>query len=151
MQSEDELGDPLFLIKHDDNGVNITGGRLESISVDKEPNAFGETLSVKPIEQSTNPYHEAVMPSTGIYASFAELEEEEYYEEDGREKDQLTMIFDDGLARFFNKGEEIDDAFERVGGTIVDDMRKAVGEGNPTLWVRNNQTDVDYEVIFEQP
>lgn len=100
---------------------------------------------------SINPYHRSVAEtSPHLYASYAELEEEDYYEEDGRVKEQITMIFTEGVARFFNNGEEIDDAFDRVGGTIVDDMRTAVNEGNPVIWIRNNKTDVDYEVLFEQ-
>jgi hypothetical protein len=38
-----------------------------------------------------------------------------------------------------------------VGSTIVDDMRNAVREGTPVLFMRNNQTDTDYEVLFDQP
>lgn len=110
----------------------------------------GKVIDFK--EPSANPYHRSVAEtSPHLYASYAELDEEEYMEEDGRVKDQITMIYTDGTPRFFNNGEEIDDALDRVGGSIVDDMRKAVNEGNPIIWVRNNKTDVDYEVIFEQP
>ena len=105
--------------------------------------------------QSDNPYHQAVhqTATTGIYASYAELSQEDYEEDDGRIKEQITMLYSDGEPIFFKDGAEADvsDVLDWVGGTIVDDMRKAVGEGNPTVYVRNNQTEVDYEVTFEQP
>lgn len=139
----------LFVLPHDKEGQLLEGGEITRISEVVSKDLTKE--DVAPLGE--NPYHTAVQATSAqsIYASFAELEEEEYYEEDGRVKDQITMVFDDGVARFFNEGEEIEDAFERVGGTIVDDMRAAVGEGNPILYIRNNQTEVDYEVLFEQP
>lgn len=134
---EESLSAPLFLIRREANGVNLEG---DVIVVNEE---------AKP---STNPYHVAVEASSPqIYASYAELDEEDYYDEDGRLKEQLTMVYVDGTPHFFHNGEEIDDAFERVGGSIVDDMREAVNTGTTVIWVRNNQTEVDYEVIFEQP
>lgn len=111
--------------------------------------------NISSLPQTTNPYHTAVQQTSnpGVYASYAELSEEDYQEDDGRVKEQLTMVFSDNEPIFFQNGMEIDtsEAMDMVGSTIVDDMRKAVGDGNPFLWVRNNQTDIDYEVVFEQP
>lgn len=159
VSTEGELDTPLFLIKHDEDGVSLEGGAVAAAEryagggdeVDLV-NGTGKVVGTVIDLPVKNPYHRPVSETSPmIYASYAELEEEDYYEEDGRVKEQITMVFDGGFARFFQNGEEIDDAFDRVGGTIVDDLRKAVGEGNPTVWVRNNQTDVDYEVLFEQP
>lgn len=154
VETEDELDTPLFLIKRDENGVALEGGEVKTITEAKVIDIQVGSNGMGQIERvaSNNPYHRAVeATSPQIYASYAELEEEDYYEEDGRVKEQITMVFDNGVARFFNNGEEIDDAMERVGGTVVDDMRKAVADGNVAIWIRNNQTDVDYEVLFEQP
>lgn len=111
--------------------------------------------NVSTLPQTDNPYHKAVQQTvnTTVYASYAELNEEDYQEDDGRVKEQLTMVYSDNEPIFFMNGAEIEtsDAMDMVGSTIVDDMRKTVGEGLPFLWVRNNQTDVDYEVVFEQP
>ena len=147
---EKELDEPLFLVKHDDNGFSMDS----PVEIEKVNLVDGRGKVVTSIEEGPkkNPYHQAVeATSPQIYASYAELEEEDYYEEDGRAKEQITMIYDNGVPRFFQSGEEIEDWMERVGGTVVDDMREAVRGGNPVLWIRNNQTDVDYEVLFEQP
>lgn len=105
--------------------------------------------------QSDNPYHTAVRQtaSNGVYASYVVLSEEDYYEDDGRVKEQLTMVFSDGEPIFFKDGAEVEtsDVMDWVGGTIVDDMRNSVRDGNPIIYMRNAQTEVDYEVLFDQP
>jgi hypothetical protein len=131
----------------------VVDGQTEPIVVHEVPEIITDTV-VQPT-QSDNPYHDAVTQTAtnGIYASFAVLEESDYYDEDGRTKEQLTMIFSDGEPVFFKDGAEIEvsDAMDMVGSTIVDDMRNAVREGTPVLFMRNNQTDTDYEVLFDQP
>lgn len=144
----------LIHIRHRDEGVTLEGGEIE---VPEEPKVKnGPPFIVPEVPQTTNPYHTAVQKTVGqtqIYASYAELSEEDYQEDDGRLKEQLTMLFTDNEPVFFMNGAEIEvsEAMDMVGSTIVDDMRAAVREGNPFVWRRNNQTDVDYEVVFEQP
>lgn len=134
----------------EDGTIMLEGGPIESVAEEKEPIQL-----VTAPAQTTNPYHTAVQQTAGPAGifSYAELSEEDYYDEDGRAKEQITMVFTDGEPIFFKDGAELDvsDAMDMVGGTIVDDMRKAVGEGNPVLYLRNNQTETDYEVLFEQP
>lgn len=127
--------------------VVLEGGPITSVKEEKV------VAPVGPLPQTNNPYHTAVNRTNEVYASYAELSEEDYQEDDGRVKEQLTMLFSDNEPIFFHNGQEIEtsDAMDMVGSTIVDDMRKAVGDGSPFLWIRNNQTEVDYEVIFEQP
>lgn len=126
--------------------------RLEEATELRSEPVEGETPLVVNDKPAINPYHAAVTSlQTEVYASFAVLDEEEYFDDDGRSKEQITMIYSDDSPIFFMNGQEIDDVMERVGGTIVDDMRNAVRDGNPTLYMRNNQTDTDYEVLFEQP
>lgn len=155
--TEEELDVPLpIVIQPRGEGVSLEGGKIELRGQDwagetkiiVDPG--GPIASVSKIqEQVHNPYHQAVVAKG--FASFAELDEEDYFDEgDGREKEQLTMVYSEDQPHFFQGNEEIEDWMDRVGGTIVDDMRKAVGDGNPVLYIRNNQTDVDYEVIFEQ-
>jgi len=137
----------LINIRPRGEGTTLEGGEI------KLPEQPATLMTAAP--QTDNPYHTAVhqTATTGVYASYAELSEEDYQDDDGRVKDQLTMVFSDGEPIFFHNGAELDIAvaMDMVGSTIVDDMRKTVGEGNPFLWIRNNQTDVDYEVVFEQP
>lgn len=80
----------------------------------------------------------------------AYIEEEDYEESDGREKEQVLIFMDsDGNARFTINGEEIDNWKELVGEHILVDLYKAGmtdPTGDPILYVRNHQQDVDFEV-----
>lgn len=139
----------VITIKPRSNGVALEGDVVEF-------NTDATVLDITTNRQSTNPYHQAVEQTSSIdepYVSFAELSEEDYMDDDGRVKEQMTMLFSDGDPTFFYNGVEVSvsDAMDMVGSTIVDDMREAVRRGEPIVWVRNNQTDVDYEVVFEQP
>jgi hypothetical protein len=148
--TEAELDEPLpIVIQPRGEGVSLEGGKIELRGVDL-PLETVLKLSDASASVPVNPYHKAVVEKG--FVSFAELDEEDYFDEgDGREKEQITMVYSEDRPHFFQGNEEIEDWMDRVGGTIVDDMRKAVGDGNPVLYIRNNQTDVDYEVIFEQP
>ncbi len=151
-----------FDVKSNESKV-ITEGKVVSLSVDAEPNAFGESIEVKQIDtdvvvkptQSDNPYHTAVRQTAeqGGYVTYVELSAEDYDEDDGRLKEHITMLFSDGEPIFFKDSSELEvaEAMDMVGSTIVDDMRKSVREGNPIIYMRNAQTDIDYEVVFEQP
>jgi hypothetical protein len=141
----------------------LKNAEVHNLSLDAEPNAFGETIEVKPIDtdvvvkptQSDNPYHTAVRQTAeqGGYVTYVELSAEDYDEDDGRLKEHITMLFSDGEPIFFKDSAELEvaEAMDLVGSTIVDDMRKSVREGNPIIYMRNAQTDIDYEVVFEQP
>jgi len=141
----------------------LKNAEVRNLSLDAEPNAFGETIEVKPIDtdvvvkptQSDNPYHTAVRQTAeqSGYVTYVELSAEDYDEDDGRLKEHITMLFSDGEPIFFKDSAELEvaEAMDLVGSTIVDDMRKSVREGNPIIYMRNAQTDIDYEVVFEQP
>lgn len=143
----------IHIVAHDPSGTRLEGGAL----VDEiDPNHNVVALPEIPLaegQKASNPYWDsrAVDQGPGFMVSFAQLDAEDYYDEDGRDKQQITMVFVDGAPQFFQEGEEIDNAFDLVGGTIVDDMRESVRNGEPILWIRNNQTEIDYEVSFEQP
>lgn len=146
----------LITIRPRGEGVALEGSAIIVPTEEITTTVEAKTLAdVTHLPQTNNPYHQAVhqTASAGVYASYAELSEEDFQEEDGRAKEQITMLFSDGEPIFFMNGAELDvsDAMDMVGSTIVDDMREAVREGNPFVWRRNNQTEVDYEVVFEQP
>lgn len=152
--TEEELEGDVTLEREntEDAGVVFTGGgeilAPALVSVPDVPVQPDEDL-LKEEGDRPNPYWTAVN-SDG--PSFTMLEEEDYYEEDGRLKEQLVMIFAEGHPTFFAEGQSIDDWKDRVGTSVVDDMRKeAERSGSPVLYIRNNKTDIDYEVIFEQP
>lgn len=145
----------VHVVRHDPEGTRLEGGVIDDKIDDKIDVPIAPVLEI-PLQDGQkppNPYWDsrAVDQGPGFMVSFAQLESEDYYEDDGRDKQQITMVFVDGAPQFFQEGEEIDNAFDLVGGTIVDDMRASVQQGDPILWIRNNQTEIDYEVIFEQP
>lgn len=143
--------DLIRLVPVPEDGVMIEGDNL-TVPISERVN---NVVSLPNDKQPANPYWDASQVATEekVLISFAQLDEEDYYDEDGHGKEQLTMVFHDGQPQFFFQGELIENsqAMDMVGGTIVDDMREAVREGTPALWIRNNQTGTDYEVIFEQP
>jgi len=138
-------------VQTEDGTIMLEGGPIQSV---KEEVPETVEVLVKPT-QTDNPYHTAVRqtPSNGVYASYTVLSEEDYYDEDGRVKEQITMLFSDNEPIFFMNGAELEvaTAMDMVGSTIVDDMRNSVRSGSPIIYMRNNQTEVDYEVLFEQP
>lgn len=155
VHSEEDLlrGDIPVVVQPRGDGTQLEGGPVEfadRIKKNQEaPKQTFESVPPKPADPRTNPYHTPVVQTALV--SYAELEEEDYYEEDGRVKEQITMVYADDVPMFFQGNEQIEDWMERLGGTIVDDMRNSVREGNPIVYIRNNQTDVDYEVVFDQP
>lgn len=151
----------IHVVRHDAEGTRFDGdsrllvGPILEKAAD-EPLAVVPPPAPAPVAPASlsenNTYWDSSTVDRGpVMVSFAELDEEDYMEEDGRDKQQITMVFVDGAPQFFQEGKEIDNAFDLVGGTIVDDMRASVGRGEPVLWIRNNHTEIDYEVVFEQP
>jgi hypothetical protein len=78
------------------------------------------------------------------------IEEDEYDEEDGRFKGQITIVMADMEPSFFMDGVQINDWAERVGESILVDFYRFVPpEAPPILYVRNHKRDEDYEVTRE--
>lgn len=110
-----------------------------------------------------NPYHKAVAAKETPVEMFVEggvndygvsyIEEEEYQEEDGNEKVQISLIIAGDNAIFVENGSQINDWDEKLGDSILVDFYKHVPEGLPeeVLYVRNHKTNTDYEVVRDQP
>lgn len=101
--------------------------------------------------ESKNPYHEAVDEPA---ASWTYLEEEDYHDDDGRYKGQITLLpGDDGKPVFVENDIEINDWEQKVGPSILRDFYTMVAPNTvpAVLYVRNNLTESDYEVIREIP
>jgi hypothetical protein len=80
------------------------------------------------------------------------IEEDEYLEEDGNFKGQITLVLNDNSATFFMDGVQIQDWDERVGDSILVDFYRLVPpNAPPVLYVRNHKRDEDYEVTRELP
>ena len=128
------------------NQVNTFGGKIEG--------------GYKPMAE--NPYHKAISATETPVDLFVDggmnqygisyLEEEEYQEDDGRLKTQVSLILDNGDPLFFIDGEQIDDWDQRLGDSIVVDFFNLAPMGtSQVLYVRNHRTEEDYEVILETP
>lgn len=113
-------------------------------------------------EKTTNDYHKAINAIETPIDTFVDggindysisyIEEEEFLEDDGRNKNQITIIMDEHNPIFLMNGEQIHDWDERVGDSILVDFYKLVPPGlEPVLYVRNHRTDEDYEVVREMP
>lgn len=80
------------------------------------------------------------------------IEEEEYFEENGNFKGQVTLVQDGNSPTFFMDGVQIQDWAERVGESIAVDFYNLVPpNAPPILYVRNHARDEDYEVTREIP
>lgn len=144
----------------------VTEIDLLEISLDETPNAFGEGLLTvggdiikegESEETTVNPYHKAVESAALQEAledgSVSYIDEEDYLDEDGRFKGKIDILINgDQDPIFLMDGQPIDDWEKRVGETILVDFYKLVPPGTePILYVRNNRTDEDYEVVRLAP
>lgn len=112
-------------------------------------------------DRSTNPYHQAVVSSEDAEPAVVNadadygvsyIEEDDYHDEDGREKKQIDIMFDDDQPVFIMDSEQIEDWSMRIGESILVDFFKLCPPGTPAiLYVRNHRTEVDYEVVRVEP
>lgn len=134
---------------------------FNQVAVSREVIQFDATKT-NFVPADTNPYHTAISAeetdvdlfvSSGVNKyGVSYIEEEEYEEEDGRDKLQITIVMDEHNPIFIMEGAEIRDWDERIGDSILVDFYKHVPPGaSPVLYVRNHKTDEDYEVVREQP
>lgn len=76
------------------------------------------------------------------------IEAEDYEEEDGRAKEQITIFMGGDEPIFVMDGEPIENWAELIGDHILVDFYQRVppGEQDRVLYVRNHKRDEDYEV-----
>lgn len=144
--------------------VHITGSTEEfgtSLAEARESvEPLREKINATPIKQSDvgdfspaseNPYHETLAKPS---PSWTYLEEEDYHDEDGRYKGQITIMPNEsGNPIFVENDIEITDWETKIGSNILRDFYTLVepNANPPVLYVRNNLTEEDYEVIKEVP
>lgn len=136
------------------------GELAESLTISDEPQEIIVTdFQGEPVK---NDYHKAISATATGFDTFVEggvndygmsyIEEEEYLDEDGREKHQIVIMMTDSEPIFLMGGTPIDDWDRRIGDSILVDFYQLVPPGvEPILYVRNHRTDEDYEVIRETP
>jgi len=101
--------------------------------------------------KESNPYHEA---KSNPAPSWTYLEQEDYEDDDGRFKGQIIIMpNEEGQAVFVENDIEISDWETKIGSNILRDFYALVPPNSnpPVLYVRNNLTDEDYEVIKQVP
>lgn len=121
----------------------------DTLSTVGEAIKVGDVDDFKPEPQ--NPYHEAPEKPE---PSWTILEEEDYHDDDGRFKGQITILpGDNGKPVFVEDDIEIANWEEKIGPSILRDFYALVPPNTvpAVLYIRNNVTDEDYEVIREQP
>lgn len=134
---------------------NVPEEVLRTVPDDEAPIVPTEGIRTTDIQDfkpdSVNPYHiEPEKPEP----SWTYLEEEDYHEDDGRYKGQITLLpGDDGKPVFVENDIEIADWEEKIGSSILRDFYALVPPNTvpAVLYVRNNITESDYEVIRELP
>jgi hypothetical protein len=143
------------------SGKVIEKGELHSWGPAKD--GLGTIESVTPVKSTqsvqdfhpdeTNPYHEPVHEPSDIRGDFTFLTEDDYHSDDEHEKSQIIVMMDsDGEPLFIENGAQIKDWEDKVGSRILGDFYQLIPPGQPqVLYIRNNITDVDYEVFREQP
>jgi len=117
---------------------------LEGDAVPEYINHYKKALEAK--ETPTQMFVDGGINDYGV----SYIEEDDYDEEDGRFKGQITIVMDQHNADFFMDGVQITDWAERVGESIIVDFYQLVPPGAPPiLYVRNHKRDEDYEVTRE--
>lgn len=150
------------------NDEVLVNARLHSISLDHTPNAFGGTVEVIGEISDAVPeimsVHEldyekavaAVETPVDVFVSggvndygISYIEDVEFHEEDGRYKYHIDILMDEHVPIFLMEGMQIEDWDQRLGDSILVDFYRLVPPGvNPVLYVRNNQSGEDYEVVM---
>lgn len=135
VESEEDLADT------SENAIKV-GGEM----IVETPVATPDYIAAA--TQYANP--EQFLPEMDYGISY--IQAEEYEEDDGRPKEQITIFINDGEPIFMQDGQPIDDWAEKVGDSIMVDFYTMVPPGEDrVLFVRNARRDEDYEVIQEMP
>jgi hypothetical protein len=140
------------------NEMAVVGGQI-MVPEQEVPLASAMVMMNEPVQ---NDYHKAIAAVETPIDVFVEggvndygisyIEEEEYLEEDGRNKSKIDIIMDEHQPLFLMDGQQIDDWDQRLGDSILVDFYKLVPPGvDPVLYVRNHRTDEDYEVVRVSP
>lgn len=80
------------------------------------------------------------------------IDAETYEEDDGRGKEQITILMGLDEPIFLMDGEQIDNWEELIGGDILKEFYQRVPPGvDRVLYVRNHRRDEDYEVVQDTP
>lgn len=128
-----------------DSGLHVVPTE-EVLTAESVQNDYARAL-----EAQATPSEDFVEGNTNIYG-VSYIEEEEYMEEDGREKLRVDLIMADDNPIFLLGGAPMDDYADRIGESILRDMFTHCPPGvPPILYVRNDRTGEDFEVERVDP
>lgn len=92
------------------------------------------------------------MPLASPVRELEYITEDEYTEEDGRDKEQILIHMGETEPLFVSAGVVVPNWHELISPNILVDMYQRCPPGtDKVLYVRNNRNDTDYEVIQEIP
>lgn len=92
------------------------------------------------------------MPLSSPINELEYITEDEYAEEDGRDKEQILIHMGETEPLFVSAGVVVPNWHELISPNILVDMYQKCPPGtDKVLYVRNNRNDTDYEVIQEIP
>lgn len=131
-----------------ENVISTPGAIVVDIAPQAEPvqNAYHKAISA--VETPVELFVEGGVNDYGI----SYIEEDDFFEDDGRYKGQIDILMDDHNPVFIMDGNQIDDWDKRVGDSILIDFYKLVPPGvEPVLYVRNHRTEEDYQVVRVVP
>lgn len=152
-------------IQNEEGYVHFSDIQVEDRSANFGQRVVWDAKEKDEYVKQANVYHTPVVEDTTPVNVFVEgtpnqfgisyIEEEEFDEEDGRQKYSISMVIDPETmdVTFFCNGVEMGDWGVRLGPSIVTDFIEHVPHNLPNqiLYVRNHQTDEDYEVVRELP
>lgn len=140
---------------------------LDAADTSEDAIKVGGEMTFEVPAESANPYwvppevqeaaNEYAAPDNFIDGMVAlqYIDEDEYHDEDGREKEQvLVHRSEDGEPLFLSDGVVVGDWKTVLGPNILVAFYQKFPPGSSetqVLYVRNNVNDVDYEVLMESP
>jgi hypothetical protein len=84
--------------------------------------------------------------------SIAYIEAEDYEEEDGRPKEQISIMLGGDEPLFLMDGQPVENWAELIGEQIIRDFYRLTPDARDrVLYVRNHKRDEDFEVILGMP
>lgn len=154
-----------LVLQEANNGPFPTEDDLKGEPEIQEADGAAEDGSIAPdedIPEYVNPYAKALEEARnpgpihidGAISDYgvSYIEEEEWDEDNGFFKGQVTLVYDGDSPAFFMDGVQIRDWEDRIGASIVADFYSMIPPGAPAvLYVRNHKRDEDYEVAREIP
>lgn len=159
-ETEDEL-DEFGRRDGDEKLMSVSMNRpdgLDEADTSEDAIKVGGEMTVETPVQEISPEYLATahdysdMPLSQAGPELEYITEDEFAEEDGRDKEQILIHMGETEPLFITAGVVVPDWSEKISPNILVDMYQKCPPGtDKVLYVRNHRTDTDYEVVQEIP